>query len=63
MILDSINDLKYIQDAMPDDAVRRILWIIKKLLEKDRVEKLAEYALHYPPRVRAILGAILEHAR
>jgi len=30
MILDSIKDLKYIQDAMPDDAVRRILWIIKK---------------------------------
>jgi hypothetical protein len=63
MILDSIKDLKYIQDAMPDDAVSRILWIIKKLLEKDRVEKLAEYALYYPPRVRAILGAILEHAR
>jgi len=62
MMLDSIKDIKYIQDASPDDAVRRILWLIKRF-EKERVEKLVEYALHYPPRVRAILGAILEHAR
>ncbi len=62
MILDSIKDIKHIQDASPDDAVRRLLWIIKRF-EKDRVEKLVEYALHYPPRVRAVLGAMLEHAR
>lgn len=62
MILDSLKDIKIIMDASPDDAVRRILWIIKRF-EKERVEKLVEYALHYPPRVRAILGAILEHAR
>lgn len=62
MILDSIKDIKRISDASPDDAVRRLLWIIKRF-EKNRVEKLVEYALHYPPRVRAILGAILEHAR
>jgi len=62
MMLDSIKDIKYIQDASPDDAVRRLLWIIKRF-EKDRVEKLVEYAMHYPPRVRAVLGAMLEHAR
>lgn len=63
MMLDSLKDLKIIQDALPDDAIRRILWIVKKRLDKDMVEKLVQYAMHYPPRVRAILGAILEHAR
>ena len=62
MILDSLKDIKNIMDASPDDAVRRLLWIIKRM-EKERVEKMVDYALHYPPRVRAILGAILEHAR
>ena len=62
MMLDTIKDIKHIADASPDDAVRRLLWIIKRL-EKERVEKMVDYALHYPPRVRAILGAILEHAR
>jgi hypothetical protein len=62
MILDAIKNIKHIADASPDDVVNRLLWIIKRF-EKEKVEKLVEYALHYPPRVRAILGAILEHAR
>ncbi|HCU69838.1 MAG TPA: hypothetical protein DGF30_11630 [Desulfomicrobium sp.] len=62
MILDAIKEIRKVPDASPDDVVRRLLWIIKRL-EKDRVEKMVEYAMHYPPRVRAILGAILEHAR
>lgn len=62
MILDAIKDIKHISDASPDDAVRRLMWIIKQM-EKVRVENLVEYALHYPPRVRAVLGAMLEHAR
>ena len=62
IMLDAIKNIKQISDASQDDAVRRLLWIIKRI-EKDRVEKMVEYAMHYPPRVRAVLGAMLERAR
>jgi hypothetical protein len=57
--LDAIKDIKRIPDCTVANAVK----ILSKKLEAfddKKVEELIKYALLYPPRVRALLGAILE---
>ncbi len=57
--LDAMKDLKQI----PDLDMRAALTIFKnriKALSSERQGQLITYALLYPPRVRALLGAILE---
>ena len=59
-LLDAIKDVKRIPDCSVAQAVRRLSAIVKALSEK-QTELLIKYALLYPPRVRALLGAILEN--
>lgn len=57
--LDAIKDLKQIPDVDINLAVRIFQTRIKQLNEK-QIQDMVEYALAYPSRVRALLGAILE---
>jgi hypothetical protein len=59
-LLDAFKDIKRIPDCSVAQAVRRLSAIVKALSEK-QTELLIKYALLYPPRVRALLGAILEN--
>jgi len=59
-ILDAIKDMKRIPDCSETQSVRRLSVIIKKLNDK-QIASLIKYALLYPPRVRALVGAILEN--
>ncbi|WP_375447203.1 DUF6088 family protein [uncultured Fibrella sp.] len=57
--LDAMKDLKRI----PDVDVNQAIAIFQKRIERltnQQVQSLIDYALCYPPRVRALLGALLE---
>ena len=58
-ILDSIKLIKQI----PDTTVDKSIWILKKhitKLDEKRLATIVKLSMKYPPRVRALLGAILE---
>ena len=57
--LDAMKDLKIIPDCNPNTAVTILYGKIKKMKE-EQIKEIIQYALLYPPRVRALLGAILE---
>jgi hypothetical protein len=58
--LDAMKDLKIIPDSDTQSAVIILSSIIKNLNE-EQTQEMIKYALRYPPRARALLGAILEH--
>ena len=58
-LLDAFKDIKKIPDCSIVQAVRRLKAIVLSLDEK-QTDELLRYALMYPPRVRALVGAILE---
>lgn len=58
-LLDAFKDIKRIPDCPVSLAISRLSAIVKELNER-QTELLIKYALNYPPRVRALLGAILE---
>jgi hypothetical protein len=58
-ILDAIKDIKNIADTSTAKAIKILAPKIGKF-EKNDIQSLIEYAFQYPPRVRALLGAILE---
>lgn len=58
-LLDAIRTINQIPDAHPKFVIKRISSIVKGLSKKEK-ELLVELALKYPPRTRAILGAILD---
>ena len=58
-ILDSIKDFKKIPDLDKKAAIKRLQSLISDLKGSDRT-RLVKYAQEYPPRVRALLGALLE---
>lgn len=58
-LLDVLKDIKRIPDCTVKNAVLIVNSKFKKL-EVTAIKKLIQYALLYPPRVRALLGAILE---
>lgn len=58
-ILDALKDLKIIPDCNTNTAVSILEGKIKKMKEKE-IKEIIQFALLYPPRVRALLGAILE---
>ena len=58
-LLDVIKDIKNISDTSAAQAVIILSAKIKKFDSRD-IQSLIEYAFQYPPRVRALLGAILE---
>lgn len=58
-ILDAIKDINKIPATTPSNTIKYLKNIIKKESFKDQ-EKLTKFALNYPPRTRAILGAIFK---
>ena len=58
-ILDAAKDIKNIPDCSVQQALRRLCSILQTYNEK-QTDALIKYALLYPPRVRALVGAILE---
>lgn len=56
-ILDAIKDLKIIPDVDRNRAVQNLLGQLNDVSDKTKLVKLA---LKYPPRVRALTGALLE---
>lgn len=59
-LLDALNSLKKIPDTSIDEAFRMIKIMIEKL-EKKEQQSLAKLALNYPPRTKALVGAILKN--
>lgn len=59
-ILDALKDFKQIPDMDKKSGLLLLADRIKKWEKKDKTS-LIKYALKYPPRVRAILGAIIEN--
>ena len=57
--LDAMKDLKTIPDSDIKSSVNIISTKIKSL-NSNQADEMINYALLYPPRVRALLGAILE---
>ena len=57
--LDAFKDIRQIPDSTTAKTVKLLSERIKQLTETQRAE-MVKYALLYPPRVRALLGAILE---
>jgi hypothetical protein len=53
------GNIKKIPDCSIAQAVRRLQAIVRSLDEK-QTDELLRYAIMYPPRVRALVGAILE---
>lgn len=59
-LLDAFKDIKRIPDCSVARAVRRLSAILKDLGEK-QIESLLSYSFVYPPRVRALVGAVLQN--
>jgi len=61
-ILDALKDFKKIPDLNKESAIKRIKAIIAELTDREK-KGLVKYALAYPPRARAFLGALLESTK
>lgn len=59
-ILDAIKDIKLISDTSAKEAIKILIPKIK-LFSKEDILSLIQYVLKYPPRARALLGAIIEN--
>ncbi|MFA5418160.1 MAG: DUF6088 family protein [Bacteroidales bacterium] len=59
-LLDAFKDIKRIPDCSVAQAIRRLSAILKGLSEK-QTGSLLKYTLVYPPRVRALVGAVLQN--
>src|SRR5690606_8894368 len=59
-LLHALKDIKKIPDASVVQSVKRLSAILKDL-DKKQTETLIKYALLYPSRVRALVGAILQN--
>lgn len=59
-LLDAFKDIKRIPDCSVAQAIRRLSAIVKALNDK-QTASLIKYALMYPPRVRALVGAVMEN--
>lgn len=57
--LDAMKDIRTIPDSNVKDSVKILSAKIGVMSEKE-IAEISKYALLYPPRVRALLGAILE---
>lgn len=59
-LLDALKDIKHIPDASPNNSIVILSSLINKLNDK-QIAEMIKYALSYPPRVKALLGAVLEN--
>lgn len=60
--LDAFKDIRKISDSNTANSVKLLSGRIEELSEARR-EEMIKYALLYPPRVRALLGAVLENQK
>lgn len=58
-LLDALKDIKTIPDTTVANSIRVLAGILKELSEIE-IDEITGYALYYPPRVRSLLGALLE---
>jgi len=58
-ILDAIKDIRNISDTPTTQAIKILAGKLVTFNKKD-IERLIEFSLQYPPRVRALLGVILD---
>lgn len=58
-LLDAFKDIKKIPDCSVSQAIKRLKAILQKLSDK-QINLMIKYAQVYPPRVRALVGAVLE---
>jgi hypothetical protein len=59
-LLDAFKDIKRIPDCSVAQALRRLSTILREF-SKQQIESVIKFALVYPPRVRALVGAILQN--
>ncbi len=59
-ILDAIKDIKNIDDTSTETALKILMAKIEEF-DKATIGKILHYALQYPPKVRALLGAIIDY--
>lgn len=59
-LLDAIKDFKKIPDLDTNSVIKRLGYLMEEL-EIKQVELLMQLALKYPPRARALLGAIAQN--
>ena len=59
-LLDAFKDIKQIPDCSVAQAIERLSIIVRELNDK-QTESFIKYALLYPPRARALAGAVLEN--
>jgi hypothetical protein len=59
-LLDAFKDIKQIPDTSVAHSVKRLRAILKDL-DRKQSETLIKYALLYPSRVRALVGAIFQN--
>jgi hypothetical protein len=59
-MLDCILNIEIIPDTTADDAVVIIKSYMKRNYSREDFEKIETLSYYYPPRVRALLGAIIE---
>ncbi len=57
-LLDAFKDIKNIPDCSAKQALFRLKTIVRELSTTE-LQNLTSYALYYPPRVRALVGAVL----
>ena len=60
--LDALKDWKKIPDLDKKSSIEILTNILKKF-NKKQTQELLNIALSYPPRVRALLGALLEYSK
>ena len=58
-VLDAIKDIRNISDTSTSQAIKILANKLVKFEKKD-IKRLIEFSIQYPPRVRALLGAIIE---
>lgn len=59
-LLDAFKDIKRIPDSSIPQSIQRLAAILKEL-EPKQIESLIKYALVYPPRAKALVGAVLQN--
>lgn len=59
-LLDAFKDIKRIPDCSVSQAIKRLGAILKKFDDK-QIGLMIKYALVYPSRVRALVGAVLQN--
>ncbi len=58
-ILDAIKNFNKIPDLNIENGIKILANILKQLNKQD-IERIIKYSLKYPPKTRALLGALLE---